>query len=60
VLTNSVESGLVVFKLISGELARANCQLEVLIDDQVFPSYASNKVKTRNAEFNESESCWLQ
>jgi Ca2+-dependent lipid-binding protein len=60
VLTYRVESGLLVFKLISGDLARANVQLEVLIDDMVFPSYSSTKIKTRTTEFNESEYCCLQ
>lgn len=44
------------FKLISGELAKANCVLEVIMDDMVFPAYSTHKVKTRSCEFNESES----
>jgi Ca2+-dependent lipid-binding protein len=54
-LTINIESGLLIFKLISGELARSNCHLEVLIDDMVFPSYSSSKVKSRVTEFNESQ-----
>jgi Ca2+-dependent lipid-binding protein len=58
-LTNCVtESGLLVFKLISGQLSRSNCYLEVLMDDMVFPSYSSSKVKSKVHEFNESECIW--
>ncbi|RDI82640.1 hypothetical protein Vi05172_g7461 [Venturia inaequalis] len=48
------ESGLLVFKLISGDLAKANCVLEVLMDDMVFPSYSTHKIKTKSCEFNET------
>lgn len=51
---NRPESGLLIFTLLDGDLARQNCYLEVLMDDHVFPSYSSNKVKTRHHEFNES------
>jgi Ca2+-dependent lipid-binding protein len=50
------ESGLLVFKLISGELSRANVHVEVLIDDMVFPAYSSHRVKSKHYEFNESKS----
>ncbi|QDS70311.1 hypothetical protein FKW77_008263 [Venturia effusa] len=48
------ESGLLVFKLISGELAKANCVLEIIMDDMVFPAYSTHKVKTKSYEFNET------
>jgi Ca2+-dependent lipid-binding protein len=48
------ESGLLVFKLISGELARTGVHLEVIMDDNVFPAYSSHKVKAKHYEFNES------
>jgi hypothetical protein len=51
----NLESGLLIFKLIHGDLARANCHLEVLMDDYVFPAYSSAKVKSRTYDFNESE-----
>jgi hypothetical protein len=43
------------FTLIDCDLAKPNCHLEVLIDDNVFPSYSSNKVRSKHHEFNESK-----
>jgi Ca2+-dependent lipid-binding protein len=54
-LTMVVESGLLLFTLIDCDLARSNCHLEVLMDDMVFPSYSSSKVRTKHHEFNESK-----
>ncbi|KAI9814697.1 MAG: hypothetical protein M1832_005696 [Thelocarpon impressellum] len=48
------ESGLIIFKLIEGELSQSNCQVEVLIDDMRFPSYVSSKAKSKQATFNET------
>ncbi|RMD43016.1 hypothetical protein DV735_g2151, partial [Chaetothyriales sp. CBS 134920] len=42
---NKYESGLVIFKIIEGTLARSDLFLEVLIDDHVFPSYTTSKIK---------------
>ena len=47
------ESGLLVFKIIEGQLSESDVQLEVLMDDHVFPSYTSQKVKTKHAVFND-------
>ncbi|KAI9680981.1 MAG: hypothetical protein M1829_001061 [Trizodia sp. TS-e1964] len=47
------ESGLLIFKLIDGELSQSNCQIEVVMDDMAFPSYISSKSKTKTVEFNE-------
>lgn len=55
-----IESGLLVFKLISGDLARANVYLEVVMDDNVFPTYSSSKVRSKKYEFNESESAHVE
>ena len=52
------ESGLLVFKLISAELARSSVRIEVLMDDMVFPSYTSSKVQQKKVELGESE--WSQ
>ncbi|KAF2090400.1 tricalbin [Saccharata proteae CBS 121410] len=48
------ESGLIIFKLIDGELSRTDCYLEVLMDDQVFPSYATSKIRSKHTTFNET------
>ncbi|KAH8690070.1 putative membrane bound C2 domain protein [Talaromyces proteolyticus] len=45
------ESGLIVFKFIDGHLAHSNVQLQVLIDDHMFPSYTSEKIKSKTATF---------
>jgi Ca2+-dependent lipid-binding protein len=50
------ESGLLIFTLIEGEFVQTNCYVEVLIDDLVFPSYASSKIKSKQHEFHESKS----
>jgi Ca2+-dependent lipid-binding protein len=47
-------SGLIIFKLISGDFSRTNAHLEVLMDDMVFPSYASARVSSRHTEFGET------
>ncbi|KAI7968649.1 hypothetical protein EIK77_002242 [Talaromyces pinophilus] len=47
------ESGLIVFKLIDGQLSHTNVQLEVLVDDHMFPSYTSMKIKSREATFQD-------
>lgn len=50
-----LESGLLVFKLISGELSRTNVRLEVLMDDMAFPSFVSAKAQSRHMTFGESK-----
>ncbi|PGH08685.1 hypothetical protein AJ80_07806 [Polytolypa hystricis UAMH7299] len=47
------ESGLIVFKIIEGQLSHDAVQLEVLMDDHVFPSYTSQKTRSRKATFGE-------
>lgn len=41
------ESGFVVFKFHHGELAHSNVQLEVVIDDYMFPAYTSPKIHSK-------------
>jgi Ca2+-dependent lipid-binding protein len=38
------ESGFIVFKFHGGQLAHSNVQLEVLMDDHMFPAYTSAKI----------------
>ncbi|KAF2469193.1 tricalbin [Lindgomyces ingoldianus] len=47
------ESGLIVFKLIDGEFADTGAYVDVLMDDMVFSSYSSAKIKSKNMTFNE-------
>ncbi|KAK7528268.1 uncharacterized protein IWZ02DRAFT_4294 [Phyllosticta citriasiana] len=47
------ESGLLVFKIIDGELTKTDCYLEVLMDDNVFPSYTSTKIRSKQMTFND-------
>jgi Ca2+-dependent lipid-binding protein len=47
------ESGLIVFKLIDGEFADTGAYIDILMDDMVFPSYSSAKIKSKNMTFNE-------
>jgi C2 domain len=42
-----------VFKIIEGTFAHSDVQLEVLIDDMVFPSFTSSKARQRSHKFGE-------
>lgn len=46
-LTIYTESGFVVFKFHHGELAHTNVQLEVVIDDYMFPAFTSPKIHSK-------------
>ncbi|GAB7366233.1 hypothetical protein MBLNU230_g7790t1 [Neophaeotheca triangularis] len=48
------ESGLVVFKLIEGDMGHTDCNLEIMVDENVFPAYTTSKIKTRKYIFNET------
>ena len=52
-LTIIAESGLVIFNIIEGTFAHSEVQLEVLMDDQVFPSYTTAKARTKTHQFGE-------
>ncbi|KAI4100961.1 MAG: hypothetical protein LQ339_005282 [Xanthoria mediterranea] len=47
------ESGLLIFKLIEGTLAHSDVRVEVVMDDMVFPSFLSAKVKSKHTQFGE-------
>ncbi|ODH23066.1 hypothetical protein ACO22_05420 [Paracoccidioides brasiliensis] len=47
------DCGLIVFKLIDGHLAHSDVQLEVLMDDHVFPSYTSPRTKSKETVFGD-------
>jgi hypothetical protein len=39
-----------VFKFHEAQLARSNVQLEVLMDDHMFPSYSTPKIRSKAAK----------
>ncbi|GAM85418.1 hypothetical protein ANO11243_034250 [Dothideomycetidae sp. 11243] len=47
------ESGLIVFKIIDGDMSQAGLHFEILMDDNVFPAFSSVKTKSRQFTFNE-------
>lgn len=47
------ETGLLVFKLIEGDMAYSNCHLEVVMDDMLFSAYTSAKIRSKHYTFNE-------
>ena len=51
---NLPDTGLLIFKLISGDFARSNLHLEVVMDDMAFPSYTFSKATAKHTEFGES------
>ncbi|KAK5107307.1 hypothetical protein LTR62_001400 [Meristemomyces frigidus] len=48
------ESGLLVYKIIDGQLAHPGTFLEILIDDNLFPAHTSAKAKGQHYNFNET------
>jgi hypothetical protein len=49
---------LIVFNIIEGQLSHSDVKLEVLMDDHVFPSYTSSKMRSKNAVFGDGT--WLK
>ncbi|KAH0334436.1 tricalbin, partial [Aureobasidium melanogenum] len=48
------ESGLLVFKIIDGDLAVPGSHLEIIMDDMLFASYTSSKTRSKHYVFNET------
>ncbi|KAK4934289.1 hypothetical protein LTR28_010734 [Elasticomyces elasticus] len=46
-------SGLLVFNILEGDMAHTGCHLEVVMDDMLFPSYSTSKIRSRQTSFNE-------
>ena len=46
-------SGVLIFKIMEGDLARKDCYLEVLFDDYAFPSFVSSKARSRHQKWDE-------
>ncbi|KAF5866753.1 hypothetical protein ETB97_009910 [Aspergillus alliaceus] len=47
------ESGFLVFKFHEVQLSRSNVQVEVLMDDYMFPAYTSPKVRSKSAKIED-------
>jgi Ca2+-dependent lipid-binding protein len=54
------DSGLIIFKLLDAELTEANVQVEVLVDDMMFPSYSSAVARSRKVTFDEVGDCFIR
>ncbi|PNS15635.1 hypothetical protein CAC42_4087 [Sphaceloma murrayae] len=54
------ESGLLIFKLIDGDMAHSGCHLEVVMDDNLFPAYSSAKTRSKQYSFNETGDCMVR
>lgn len=54
------ESGLIIFKLLDAELTRSNVHVEVLLDDNIFPSYSSSLVRSRKTTLDEIGDCFVR
>ncbi|KAE8369882.1 C2 domain-containing protein [Aspergillus caelatus] len=47
------ESGFLVFKFHEAHLSRSNVQVEVLMDDYMFPAYTSPKIRSKSAKIED-------
>ena len=54
-LTLHTDSGFLVFKFHECQLSRANLQLEVIMDDHLFPTYVSQRIRTKTAKIEDSK-----
>lgn len=54
------ESGLIIFKLMDVELTESDVQVEVLMDDMVFPSYSSSLIRTKRSKLDEIGDCFVR
>jgi Ca2+-dependent lipid-binding protein len=54
------ECGLIIFKLLDAELTRSNVQVEVVVDDMVYPSYTSSTVRSRKVNIDEIGDCFVR
>jgi len=54
------ESGLIIFKLMDVDLTHSDTHVDVLTDDNAFPSYSSSKIKSRKATIDEIGDCFVR
>lgn len=58
-INNPAESGFFVFKFHEVHLAHSNVQVEVLMDDHMFASYSTGKIRTKVAQIEDSMSLFF-
>lgn len=49
------DSGLMIFKIIDGQFMHKDCYVEVLMDDMLYPAYATTRLKSKNVKIDESK-----
>lgn len=54
------ESGLLIFRLMESEMPESNSQLQVFVDDYLFPSYTSAIARNRAHKFEEIGDCFIR
>lgn len=54
------DSGLIIFKLMDAELEERDVQVEILVDDMVYPSYSSAVAKSKKLVFDETGDCFIR
>lgn len=54
------ESGLLVFQLIEGNFQHRNVILEIVMDDHIFPSYSTGRVRTAQHTFGETGDAFIR
>ena len=52
----TIDSGLLIFKCIEGQIGKTDTHLDVLMDDMMYPAYSTAKIKSHSQKFEESES----
>lgn len=51
------DSGIFVFKLHDCKLSRSEAQVEILMDDNLYPAYVSPKIKSSSSNIEDSRFC---
>jgi len=51
----TLDSGLLIFKCIEGQIGKTDTHLDVLMDDMMYPAYSTAKIKNHNQKFEDSE-----
>lgn len=54
------ESGLIIFKLMDVEVTRSNVNVEIIVDDMVFPSYSSSTIRSKKTVLDEIGDCFVR
>lgn len=54
------ESGLIIFKILDVELSEKDVHVEVVVDDLVFPSFTSSRIKSKKSTLDEIGDCFVR